>query len=78
MTITDQRTARPAAVRPPTSARLRRGADPNAVLALIGLGAVAVLALWWHHTASITGVGDWLITCDADVPGISKKLTRSP
>src|SRR3954463_3648400 len=32
----------------------------NALLAGIGLGAVAVIALWWHDTSSISGFGDWL------------------
>jgi len=39
---------------------VRTGADPTTVLALIGLGAVAVVALWWRNTPSITGAGDWL------------------
>ena len=43
----------PAAVAPPR-------AHPNAVLAAIGAGAVAVLALWWHNTPSLHGLGDWL------------------
>jgi predicted ferric reductase len=30
------------------------------MLALIGLGAVAVLALWWHSTLSVSGLGGWL------------------
>ena len=61
MTIADHRApTRPAAVRPTPVRRVRAGADPNAVLGLIGLGGVAVLALWWHHTETITGVGDWL------------------
>src|SRR3954454_4007626 len=34
----------------------------NALLAGIGLGAVAVIALWWHNTTSISGFGDWLTT----------------
>ena len=37
-----------------------RDARPNAVLAVIGAGAVATLALWWHGTPSIHGFGDWL------------------
>ncbi|BEP14163.1 ferredoxin reductase family protein [Acidothermaceae bacterium B102] len=35
-------------------------ARPNAVLTVIALGAVAVIALWWHNTPSINGLGDWL------------------
>ena len=45
------------AYRPPAwPARAR----PEAVLALIGAGAVAVLVLWWHGTPSLHGFGDWL------------------
>ena len=33
---------------------------PRALLAAIGAGAVAVLALWWQSTLSITGLGGWL------------------
>src|SRR3954453_9031059 len=32
----------------------------NTMLAGIVLGAVAVIALWWHNTTSISGFGDWL------------------
>jgi predicted ferric reductase len=35
-------------------------ARPGAVLALIGAGAAAVLALWWHGTPLLGGFGDWL------------------
>jgi len=34
--------------------------QPEAVLAVIAAGAFAVILLWWHQTASIHGVGDWL------------------
>jgi predicted ferric reductase len=30
------------------------------VLAVIAAGAVATLALWWHDTPAIRGLGDWL------------------
>ena len=30
------------------------------MLAAIGVGALAVLALWWHDTPAIHGLGDWL------------------
>jgi predicted ferric reductase len=33
---------------------------PRALLAAIGVGAVAVLALWWRSTLSIVGLGGWL------------------
>jgi len=35
-------------------------ARPGAVLAVIGAGAAAVLALWWHGTPELHGFGDWL------------------
>jgi len=35
-------------------------AHPDAVLAVIAAGAVAVLVLWWHGTPSLHGYGDWL------------------
>jgi predicted ferric reductase len=33
---------------------------PRGLLAAIGAGAAAVLALWWHSTLAISGVGGWL------------------
>jgi ferredoxin-NADP reductase len=33
---------------------------PRTVLALIGLGVCAVIALWWHDTPSVHGFGAWL------------------
>jgi predicted ferric reductase len=33
---------------------------PRGLLAAIGFGAAAVLALWWHSTLAISGVGGWL------------------
>ncbi len=50
-----QPTLRPTA-RPPTQVR----AHPVAVLALIAAGAAATIALWWHDTPPIHGLGDWL------------------
>ncbi|GAA0977467.1 ferredoxin reductase family protein [Acrocarpospora macrocephala] len=38
--------------------RLR--ARPGLVLAVLGFGAVAVVALWWQNTAAVTGPGGWL------------------
>src|SRR3954454_24826009 len=32
----------------------------NALLMGIGLGALAVVALWWHNAETIHGFGDWL------------------
>jgi predicted ferric reductase len=48
-----------------TNARVRTAppsarAHPGAVLAVIAIGAVAPLLLWWHNTAAIHGLGDWL------------------
>src|SRR4051812_33306282 len=48
-----------------TNARVRSAppsarAHPGAVLAVIAVGAVAPLLLWWHNTPSIHGLGDWL------------------
>jgi predicted ferric reductase len=33
---------------------------PGTVLAVIGVGGLAVIALWWHGTPSLSGFGDWL------------------
>ena len=41
-------------------ARSPTRAHPQAILAVIGLGAVATLWLWWHGTPSIHGTGDWI------------------
>ena len=32
----------------------------RAVLAVIGVGALAVIALWWHSTPDVSGLGGWL------------------
>jgi predicted ferric reductase len=49
-------------VRPPSvrdkKAHGRIGA--RGALAVIGLGAVAVIALWWHSTPDVSGLGGWL------------------
>lgn len=45
--------------RPPAPRGRRSPAGP--VLALVGAGAVAVLALWWYDTAAVVGPADWLI-----------------
>jgi predicted ferric reductase len=49
--------------------RLTRPALPAIVLALIGGGAVAVLALWWAGTPSISGLGN-VLTSAGDVLGL--------
>lgn len=33
---------------------------PGLAVVMIAAGAVAVLALWWHDTPSVSGLGDWL------------------
>jgi predicted ferric reductase len=35
-------------------------ARPGLVLAIIGAGVLAVIALWWADTPSVHGLGDWL------------------
>ncbi|HEX6524278.1 MAG TPA: ferredoxin reductase family protein [Streptosporangiaceae bacterium] len=39
---------------------VRSKAKPGFVLGVIALGAVIVLALWWHDTTSVHGLGEWL------------------
>jgi predicted ferric reductase len=48
---------RPRAVRPQKEIG-RVGA--RVVLAVIALGAIAVIALWWHSTPDVSGLGGWL------------------
>src|SRR5215470_16341496 len=33
---------------------------PRGVLAVIGIGALAVIVLWWHSTPDVRGLGGWL------------------
>jgi ferredoxin-NADP reductase/DMSO/TMAO reductase YedYZ heme-binding membrane subunit len=42
---------------------------PGLVLSVIGLGAVAVIALWWHSTGELTGAGN-LLTAVGDMLGL--------
>jgi hypothetical protein len=44
----------------PAPARGNRQARSAVALMLIGLGALAVIALWWSDTPSLGGVGLWL------------------
>jgi hypothetical protein len=47
----------------PTPVREKRGygrVSPRGVLAVIGAGAVIVIALWWHSTPAVSGLGGWL------------------
>jgi predicted ferric reductase len=49
-------------VRPP-SVRDKKACgriSARGVLAVIGMGAVAVIALWWHSTPDVSGFGGWL------------------
>src|SRR5580700_5975871 len=34
--------------------------SPRAVLVVIGIGALAVVALWWYSTPDVSGLGGWL------------------
>jgi predicted ferric reductase len=42
---------------------------PGLVLSVIGLGTVAVIALWWHSTGELTGAGN-LLTAVGDMLGL--------
>ena len=42
---------------------------PGLVLSVIGLGTVAVVALWWHSTQQLTGAGN-LLTAVGDMLGL--------
>jgi ferredoxin-NADP reductase/DMSO/TMAO reductase YedYZ heme-binding membrane subunit len=59
----------PAARRIGPTRRRDRVVLPALVLALIGLGAVVVLALWWRSTPEIDDTGD-LLTAAGDVFGL--------
>jgi predicted ferric reductase len=45
---------------PPAAPAPATGTDPAVVLGLIVAGALVTIALWWHDTESIFGLGDWL------------------
>jgi len=45
---------------PPAAARGSGRAGPRTVLAIIAAGALAVVALWWHSTPDVSGLGGWL------------------
>src|SRR6266404_4000781 len=49
--------------------RVTRPAVPGVVLTIIGLGAAAIVALWWHDTPVIHGLGD-LLTGTGQVLGL--------
>jgi ferredoxin-NADP reductase/DMSO/TMAO reductase YedYZ heme-binding membrane subunit len=46
----------PPAVPTPRGGRM----DPGALLAVICLGGIAVVALWWRNTPSVTGLSEWV------------------
>lgn len=56
MTATLQAQAGPSSLPLPRPLRI----GPGVALAAIGLGALAVLVLWWHDTVFVHGLGDWL------------------
>ena len=61
MTSTIDGTVRASALtRPAPTGGRARGVQPSLVLAVVAAGATATVLLWWHNTASIHGVGDWL------------------
>ncbi len=60
MTAVPERLEPWSAVTPGAPPRTPARAHPRLVLAVIGAGAVATLALWWHGTPSVHGLGDWL------------------
>src|SRR3954454_19671466 len=60
-TVADERAASQVVKgRPPTGPIPTSGAHPTTVLAVIAVGAAASVLLWWHNTASVAGLGDWL------------------
>jgi predicted ferric reductase len=60
VTAVTARPGPPSASVPGGPARSPARARPGAVLAVIAAGAVATLALWWHGTPSLNGLGDVL------------------
>jgi ferredoxin-NADP reductase/DMSO/TMAO reductase YedYZ heme-binding membrane subunit len=53
-------TSAAAHARLPVRSRLHPEAVPRAALALVGAGALAVLALWWRDTPAVAGAAGWL------------------
>ena len=59
--LADRPVTHPLADRPAHGSPSRpASAHPTAVLAAILAGALATIALWWHDTTSISGLGGWL------------------
>lgn len=56
MTATTQTYAGTAEQRAPSLIRI----GPGAALTVIGVGAIATIALWWQDTRFVHGFGDWL------------------
>ena len=56
--MTTTATRGPVPLRTPVSLGPR--ISPNAALAVIGLGAIMVIGLWWKDTFVVTGLGAWL------------------
>ena len=50
----------PPAPRPVPAQKAYGRVSPRAVLAVIGIGALAVVVLWWHSTPDVSGLGGWL------------------
>jgi predicted ferric reductase len=59
--VTQQRAARTGAHRgAPSGSRQPVDTVARAVLAAIGLGALAVIAIWWKNTLGVVGLDQWL------------------
>jgi predicted ferric reductase len=50
----------PPAPRPVPHQKAYGRVSPRGVLAVIGIGALAVVVLWWHSTPDVSGLGGWL------------------
>ena len=50
----------PQAPRPVPHQKAYGRVSPRGVLAVIGIGALAVVVLWWHSTPDVSGLGGWL------------------
>ena len=52
--------AGPLTARPVPHQKAHGRVSPRGVLAVIGIGALAVVVLWWHSTPDVSGLGGWL------------------
>jgi predicted ferric reductase len=50
----------PLTARPVPHQKAHGRVSPRGVLAVIGIGALAVVVLWWHSTPDVSGLGGWL------------------